>query len=323
MTDTTSSNSPAPVALVYDPFYMRHLTGLGHPECPQRCEAIIAAIQAAHLGDKLLRLAPSRQVEDAILACHTQDYFRTARNDVLSGAPTLSTGDTDVCADSFAAALLAAGAGIAAVDAVMDGRVRSAFCVVRPPGHHATSRGGMGFCIFNNAAIAARYAQSAWGAGKVLIVDWDVHHGNGTQEIFYSDPSVLYFSTHQWPMYPGTGSADEIGMAEGEGTTINCPLPAGSGRSEIMAAFRDRLLPAAGAFEPELVVISAGFDSAGADPLGSMTLEAEDFAELTRMVMQLAGDHAKGRIVSMLEGGYDLAATGAAAAAHVRALEGD
>ena len=323
MTDTTSSCSPAPVGLVYDPFYMRHLTGPGHPECPQRCEAIIAAIEAADLGDKLVRLAPSRQVEDAILACHTPAYFHTVRHEVLSGAAMLSTGDTSVCEDSFAAALLAAGAGIAAVDAVMDSRVRSAFCAVRPPGHHATSRAGMGFCIFNNAAIAARYAQSVRGVGKVLIVDWDVHHGNGTQEIFYRDPSVLYFSTHQWPMYPGTGSPDETGLAEGQGTTINCPLPAGAGRDEVFAAFGEKLLPAAAAFEPELVVISAGFDSARADPLGGMTLEAEDFAELTRMVMQLAGDHARGRIVSMLEGGYDLTATGAAAVAHVTALGGD
>jgi acetoin utilization deacetylase AcuC-like enzyme len=207
-----------------------------------------------------------------------------------------------------------------AVDAVASGKAKNAFCVVRPPGHHATPDRGMGFCIFNSAAVAARYAQRKHGIGKVLIADWDVHHGNGTQDIFYSDGSVFFFSTHQHPWYPGTGMADETGEGPGRGATLNCPFPAGSGRKEILGAFREKLLPAADRFKPDLVMISAGFDSRLGDPLGRFTLGDEDFAELTAIMREIAGKHAGGRLISALEGGYNLAGLASAVLAHVQAL---
>jgi len=209
---------------------------------------------------------------------------------------------------------------MAAVDAVVAGQVKNAFCVVRPPGHHATPSRGMGFCVFNNLAVAARYAQAKHKLGKVLIADWDVHHGNGTQEIFYEDPSVLFSSTHQWPWYPGTGRAEETGAGKGKGTTMNFPFPAGSGRKEVLGAFADKLVPAADKFKPELVLVSAGFDSRKGDPLGRFTLTDRDFADLTKVCTAIARRHAKGRLVSVIEGGYDLSGLASASAAHVTAL---
>jgi acetoin utilization deacetylase AcuC-like enzyme len=235
----------------------------------------------------------------------------------------LSTGDTDIDGRSWEVALHAVGGALNAVDAVVTGRARNAFCVVRPPGHHATARRGMGFCLLNNIALAARYAQRHHGLERVLIVDWDVHHGNGTQEIFYSDPSVFFFSTHQWPLYPGTGRADEAGDGAGQGTTVNFPFPAGSGRNEILGAVENSLMPAADSFRPDLVLISAGFDSRIGDPLGNFTLTDNDFIDLTHRVMEIADRYAGGRVVSMLEGGYNLPGLASAAAAHVDALMAD
>jgi acetoin utilization deacetylase AcuC-like enzyme len=234
----------------------------------------------------------------------------------------LSTGDTVISEASLESARAAAGCALSATDAVLSRRVQNAFCLVRPPGHHADSRRGMGFCLFNNVAIAARHAQRRHRVERVLIVDWDVHHGNGTQAIFYRDPSVLFFSTHQSPWYPGTGAAEETGAGDAQGLTINCPFPAGSGRAEILAAFRDRLFPAAVKFAPELVLISAGFDSRIDDPLGQFKLEDRDFAELTTMLLELAPT-AQGRIVSVLEGGYNLQGLASACHAHVTSLLGE
>jgi acetoin utilization deacetylase AcuC-like enzyme len=202
----------------------------------------------------------------------------------------------------------------------MAGLSKTAFALVRPPGHHANAAAGRGFCVLNNVAVAARYAQRRLGVQRVLIVDWDVHHGNGTQEIFYGDGSVFFFSTHQSPWYPGTGRASETGEGEGIGATLNCPLPAGSGRTEVFACFEKKLVPAMQKFRPELVLISAGFDSRKGDPLGRFELEDADFADLTRLVREIADKSAEGRVVSLLEGGYSLEGLAAGVSAHVRAL---
>ncbi len=314
--------TPARSALVADPASLLHLTGFGHPERPERFNAVLEALSEATLLDRLSRLPVEPASDEALLRCHTKEYVELARREILAGFPELSTGDTVICEDSLQAALMAAGGTIAAVDVVMSGRATNAFCDIRPPGHHATPDRGMGFCIFNNVAIGARHAQETHGIGRVLIVDWDVHHGNGTQDIFYEDDSVMYFSTHQWPFYPGTGARWETGAGSGKGTTINCPMRAGSGRTEIFEAFEQSLLPAAKNFRPELVMISAGFDSREGDLLGDLMLTDQDFADLTQMMMWLAEDHAEGRIVSVLEGGYSLSGLGKAAVAHVGALLG-
>jgi acetoin utilization deacetylase AcuC-like enzyme len=272
------------------------------------------------LTGQLQRIAPRPATEDEIALCHGHRYIEQAHLDILSGASELSTGDTAVSGDSWDVALNAVGGILNAVDAVVQGNARNAFCVVRPPGHHARPDQGMGFCIFNNIAIAARYAQRQHGLGKVLIADWDVHHGNGTQDIFYADGSVFFFSTHQSPWYPFTGPATETGGGRGQGCTLNCPLPAGSGRAEIVGAFREQLRHAADRFRPDLVLVSAGFDSRIDDPLGRFRLTDSDFAELTGVMLEIAGEHAGGRLVSMLEGGYSLNGLGSAAAAHVKAL---
>ena len=204
---------------------------------------------------------------------------------------------------------------------MLSGQVRNAFCLTRPPGHHATHDRGMGFCIFNNAGIAARYAQRTHQVGKVLIIDWDVHHGNGTQDLFYEDESVFYFSTHQSPWYPGTGAATETGHGKGLGTTLNCPLARGAGRKELFAAFEQQLAPAVDRFKPELIIISAGFDARHGDPLGGFELVDQDYVDLTSLVLQMARTHAGGRVLSVLEGGYNLTGLGSAAAAHCGRLQ--
>jgi acetoin utilization deacetylase AcuC-like enzyme len=270
----------------------------------------------------MTRLESRHASWDEIATCHTRDYIRIVQQDFQVGHRQLSTGDTDVSPESLDAARLAAGGLLNAVDALVGGKVQNAFCAVRPPGHHATPDRGMGFCLFNNAAVAARYAQRKHGVGRVLIADWDVHHGNGTQDIFYEDGSVFFFSTHQSPWYPGTGHPHETGAGKGKGTTLNCPFAAGAGAAEILGAFRDKLMPAANEFQPDLVIVSAGFDSRIDDPLGRFRLSDADFAELTNVMLEIAAHHAKGRLLSVLEGGYNLSGLASASASHVRALIG-
>lgn len=313
---------PGMTGLGADPLCLKHDTGFGHPECPERYEAVITGLEEAGLAGKMAPV-PARDATRAELRrAHASHYLDLMEHDIKEGATELSTGDTAVCGASWDVAVRAAGLAVSAVDEVMGGRMRNAFCAVRPPGHHATADRGMGFCIFNNIAVAARHAQKAHGIERVLIVDWDVHHGNGTQEIFYGDGSVLFFSTHQWPLYPGTGRQSETGIGAGAGLTINCPLAAGSGRAMVLGAMRTHLEPAAERFRPELVLISAGFDSGMGDPLGGFLLRDEDFAEMTRLVMGIANKHASGRVVSLLEGGYGLRVLGSAVAAHVGELAG-
>jgi acetoin utilization deacetylase AcuC-like enzyme len=239
---------------------------------------------------------------------------------VESGRDDLSTGDTAVCAKSYEVATQAVGGVLNAVDAVFSGSAKNAFCAVRPPGHHARPAQGMGFCLFNNIAIAARHAQRRHGAQKIAIVDWDVHHGNGTQDIFYEDGSVLFCSTHQSPLYPFTGHADETGEGRGRGSTLNLPFPARTGMSTLGAAFTDRLLPAIDRFKPDLILISAGFDSRIDDPLGQFRLTDEDFVTLTWLLMESAASHCQNRLVSVLEGGYNIQGLAGAVTAHVGGL---
>ncbi len=317
--------NPTRTIIVTDPIYENHLTGPGHPESPKRYTSIMNALNELRI--KLL--APRDAEEKEILLCHTPAYLKIvqkevqecASSNIIDGRYALSTGDAQICPDSYKIALRAAGAVITAVDAVMKGQAAHALCVVRPPGHHACSDKGMGFCLFNNIAIGARYAQLNYRIKRVLIVDWDVHHGNGTQEIFYSDPSVFYFSTHQSPLYPGTGSESETGKDEGKGTTMNCPISSGDeSRESVIAAFKTKLVPAMKSFKPELVMISSGFDAHAGDPLGNFNLTDEDYRDLTHIVKEIAYKYAQGRIISVLEGGYNLHAIASAAKAHVAAL---
>jgi acetoin utilization deacetylase AcuC-like enzyme len=309
-----------PTALVYDEMNRGHVSAKPRPECPARYDAVLEAIKKSDYFSSLKTYQARPATDDEILACHSAKYLARVRREIESGAQRLSTGSTWVCRKSLTAADYACGAACVAVDAVLSGKSRNAFCLVRPPGHHATTERGMGFCVFNNAAVAARYAQQKRRVGKVLIVDWDVHHGNGTQDIFYDDDSVFYFSTHQSPWYPWTGKADETGHGKGLGTTLNCPMKRGAGRKEFMSAFRDKLAPAVSQFKPELIILSAGFDARHGDPLGRLELEDKDFRDLTGMVLEMAKTNAKGRVVSILEGGYNLIGLGRAATAHVGRL---
>ena len=306
-------------ALLLDPVFKQHSPGPGHPECPERYDAVTAAL--SHLKDAP-RIALREATPDELALCHSRRYIATAERDIRDGLNELSTGDTQVSLKSYDVALQAVGGVLNAVDQVVDRTVSNAFCAVRPPGHHATPTRGMGFCVFNNVAIAARYAQRKHGIARVMIADWDVHHGNGTQDIFYEDGSVFFFSTHQAPWYPGTGDASERGEGKGEGTTLNMPFPSGAGRAEILGGFQERLLTIADEFRPELVLISAGFDSRLGDPLGQFRLTDEDFQDLTEVMMEIAEKHAGGRLVSLLEGGYSLTGLAAGVAAHVHKLAG-
>lgn len=313
-------NPARKTTLVWDDISLEHDTGDGHPECAARFNAVLKGLTDAGVLSKTAKAAARPATVDEIALCHDRGYIATAQADIAAGRGTLSTGDTQVSAKSYEAALKAAGAAMAGVDEVVSGRAANAFCFSRPPGHHATPKRGMGFCVFNNVAIAARYAQTKHKLGKVLIVDWDVHHGNGTQDIFYEDGSVFFLSTHQSPWYPGTGAANETGSGKGLGSILNFPFAAGSGRKEIYGAFEGKLLPIMEKFKPEMVFISAGFDSRMDDPLGKFTLNDEDFADLTRLMKKIAKDHANGRLVSVLEGGYNLAGLKSASTAHVKAL---
>jgi acetoin utilization deacetylase AcuC-like enzyme len=317
------STSPPPVPktqVFYDPAMLRHEPPDDHPESPKRLDAVMGAVHQLERQGRISIITPQTATEDDLLLVHSPDYVEKVRTEIAAGRPALSTGDTDISAGSLAAARAAAGAVISGVNAVLSGRTRTAFCAVRPPGHHASQARGMGFCVFNNIAIGARHARRRRDIERVLIVDWDVHHGNGTQEVFWNDGAVLFFDVHQHPWYPGTGSSDEQGEGRGRGLIVNNPLPAGSGRAAIFRVFREGLVPAAERFKPQLVMISAGFDSRAGDPLGRFTLTDQDFADLTDVVSAIARQYAGGRIVSVLEGGYALDGLPRAVASHLERL---
>ncbi len=301
--------------LVTDRIFLEHKVPEGHPERPERLIAITDALADERFS--ALERRGAKPVDDAVLAtAHTEAYVASVRAAMPATGEAPLDADTWVSPLSFEAASNAVGAACLAVDAVMSGEAANAFCAIRPPGHHAEAGEAMGFCLFANAVIAARHAQRVHGAERVAILDWDVHHGNGTQAIVWSDPSILYGSTHQMPLYPGTGAVTETGV----GNIFNAPLPPGAGSVEFEEAFSSRLLPATNAFAPDLIVISAGFDAHWRDPLASLNLREEDFAWATEELMRLADRHCGGRIVSVLEGGYDLQALALSAAAHVETL---
>lgn len=314
------------VAIVSDERFSLHLTGWHHPEKPSRIEAILHALKEKQLFSSDNHLVPRRAGKKELCLAHSPLYIDLVENEILKcssqgildGSYTLITGDVQICPASYEVAALAAGGVLIAVDEVMRNSFSSVFCPVRPPGHHACINKGMGFCLFNNVAVGARYALSKYSLSRILIVDWDVHHGNGTQDIFWEDPRVFYFSTHQSPLYPGTGEREEKGC----GNILNCPIAPGKlSRLHVIQAFQNELVPAMERFRPECIFISAGFDAHQCDPLGGMNLTEEDFGALTRIVKEIAGKHAQGRIISVLEGGYDLQALASSSVEHVRALK--
>jgi acetoin utilization deacetylase AcuC-like enzyme len=309
-------------AITGDPIVKLHDTGPGHPEQPARYSAVMDRLASVGLLDVLEPLEWRRATADELALVHTREYLELVEREIGQDKRELSTGDTIISSGSLEAAQVAAGCVLTAVDAVFSKAVVNAFCAVRPPGHHASAGRGMGFCLYNNIAIAARYAQRRCRAGRVLIADWDVHHGNGTQDIFYEDGSVFFFSTHQSPWYPGTGFRSEHGEGAGLNTTLNCPFPAGAGRDEILGAFEQHLVPAVERFRPDVILISAGFDSRINDPLGQFTLTDADFADLTLLMMGLADRYCEGRLVSVLEGGYNLDGLARAVESHMRQLLG-
>jgi acetoin utilization deacetylase AcuC-like enzyme len=308
-------------ALIHHPIYRDHDTGPDHPETPLRYEVIINAIKADDsLNEQLIEVTPDPVTKGLVQAAHTPQHLKRIEQAFEEGWPQLDM-DTVISAKSYDAALFAAGGAIAAVDAVMDGVAKNAFAAVRPPGHHATAERTMGFCIFNNVAIAAKYAQSKYkDIERVAIVDWDVHHGNGTQGIFYDDPTVFFFSMHQYPWYPGTGSRGETGHGRGLGSTLNVPVKASTPATDQKRAFDAAIEEMSVKMKPDIIFISAGFDAHLDDPLGQLRLQDADFVSLTSTVKEWADEVCEGRIVSCLEGGYNLDTLGETVAAHVREL---
>ena len=292
------------VRLVYHPAFLEHDTGR-HPESAARLRAVLAALAARGVGEEQLRRP--KPVDPGLLAeVHSARYIATLERAAAEGGGYWDL-DTYISPGSYDAAVLAAGAAVETVDSVMSG-ARFAFALVRPPGHHALYESAMGFCLFNNVAVAAQHAVRDYGLERVMIVDWDVHHGNGTQDAFYSRRDILFFSTHQYPFYPGTGAASETGEGEGKGYTVNVPLSAGTADEAYRRVFEQVLVPVARDYRPQLILISAGYDAHVADPLGGMAVTTAGFSEMARIVRELADEVCEGRVAAVLEGGYNVEA---------------
>ena len=305
---------------VWHPHYLEHKTGPGHPERPSRVEAIVGRLEESALWQELVHHEPSPVDMRRVSAVH-DEAFLARTQDACERAPSLlDGGDTAVSVGSWEAARLASGGLLEACERVLDRRWDNAFVCSRPPGHHAERDTAMGFCLFNHVAVAAQHLREVHGLERIAILDWDVHHGNGTQHIFEHDPSVLYASLHQWPLYPGTGAAHERGQGEGEGATLNCPQAAGSGDAAWLSAFEGSVLPAFEAFQPDFVLVSAGFDAHARDPLAGCELSEEAYARMTSGLRELTSARCDGRLVLVLEGGYDLEGLSRSAEAAIGAL---
>jgi acetoin utilization deacetylase AcuC-like enzyme len=308
-------------AIIHHPIYEKHDTGPGHPETPLRYTAVMDELRADEkFWSSLTEITPEKASKGLIQAAHTPQHFKRVEGAFEHGQDRLDA-DTTISMKSFEVGLFAAGGAVAGADAVMQGEVDNAFVAVRPPGHHATAENAMGFCLFNNVAVAAKYAQNNYKeVERIAIVDWDVHHGNGTQGIFYDDPTIHFFSMHQYPWYPGSGSRGETGFGRGLGYTLNVPVKANTPAGEQTRMFDGALEEISKKLRPDLIFISAGFDAHASDPLGQLRLEDTDFASMTASVRQWADDVCGGRIVSCLEGGYNLDTLGKTVKNHIAAL---
>ncbi|MER3445644.1 MAG: histone deacetylase [Candidatus Dadabacteria bacterium] len=293
------------LGIVLDKLYFDHDNGSGHPESQERLLAIVDMLNGTRLIDELIMIQPRDATKEEITLVHEPRYFDFIQSTRGRMRVFLDT-DTSTCPVSFNAAVRAAGGMVSSVDSVLKGEVDMAFPLVRPPGHHAERNKAMGFCIFNNVAIGAAYANKFYGMERILIVDWDLHHGNGTQHMFYDSPDVLYFSTHQYPYYPGTGRIEEVGTGKGMGYTINVPLPLGMGDREYIRIFFQILKPVIDQYKPQIILVSAGFDAYYEDPLGGMKVTPRGFAQMTRFLKEMSEEHCKGKIILILEGGYNL-----------------
>ena len=305
---------------LYDPRFLEHDAGRGHPERRERLVSTMAWLEGLDWFGDLARIDGAPADPAWIETVHDARYIARAEETCRSGAPFLDVADVGVSRRSSDVALLAAGGALALADGIVAGEITNGFALSRPPGHHAERGMALGFCLFNNVAVAARYLQRTHGVDKVLILDFDVHHGNGTQHTFEEDPSVMYASIHQYPYYPGTGAASETGIGRGAGATVNCPVPAGA--EDYVRAFDKRIIPAADAFGPEFVILSAGFDAHAADPLAQVRVSTECFGWMSERIMELADRHAGGRVLSMLEGGYNVEVLPQCVAAHLAVLAG-
>jgi acetoin utilization deacetylase AcuC-like enzyme len=308
------------IGIIRHELFTKHLAGYAHVESPRRVEAILERIKKSTVASSLSFIEAEPAKIEWLERVHDPKYVKDILALEIDEAVVLDWGDTVATKATPAAALHAAGAGVQAARLVLEERISSAFCCVRPPGHHAERSRAMGFCIFNNIAVAAAHLVEAEGLERVAIVDWDVHHGNGTESMFIDDDRVLYISLHQYPHYPGTGSAETIGSGKGRGYTINLPMAAGAGDREYLAAFRNRIIPALDEFKPEFILISAGFDAHEDDPLSGMVLTSSAFRKMTVLLKESAEKHCKGRIVSMLEGGYDISALAESVEEHLAVL---
>lgn len=323
MPQTSEGVGMPKTGIVRDDFFKKHNMGLFHPESPDRLEIVYKMLDEEEMRGRFATIMPREAAEKEITAIHTPEYYHKVAETAHRNRLTSLDPDTSACPDTFKAARLAAGGLLSLVELVQNGVLNNGFALVRPPGHHAEANRAMGFCIFNNVAIAATYLINRFNLNKILIVDWDLHHGNATQHSFYDTPQVLFFSTHQYPYYPGTGSIDEAGSGKGKGYTVNVPLRPGAGNEEFIRIYQEILQPLAREFQPNFILVSAGFDTYYQDPLGGMHVTPEGFATLTRLLMESADMLCQGKLAITLEGGYHLEGLCESVKAVLMELSGD